>query len=130
MCKSLRLWNNDTSLASDAVRGDLVRILTKLLKKKKKSGYDGIIIETTGLADPAPVAQTFFVDVRCLAVQPCKLTCTFADATGPLYCCCLAPIVCDCALVQSKGDGSNFQKYPDVCSRGTSHECLSVAQLS
>ncbi len=44
-----------------AVRGDLVRILTKLLKSKTK--YDGILIETTGLADPAPVAQTFFVDV-------------------------------------------------------------------
>ncbi|CAL5225787.1 g8562 [Coccomyxa viridis] len=42
------------------VRGDLVRILTKLLKSKTK--YDGILIETTGLADPAPVAQTFFVD--------------------------------------------------------------------
>ena len=70
MCKSLRLRNNDASLASDAVRGDLVRILTKLLKKKKKSRYDGIIIETTGLADPAPVAQTLFVDVRCLAMHP------------------------------------------------------------
>ena len=44
------------------MRGDLVRILTKLLKNKKK--YDGILVETTGLADPAPVAQTFFVDVR------------------------------------------------------------------
>ena len=77
-----------------------MRILTKLLKKKK-SGYDGIIIETTGLADPAPVAQTFFVDVRCLAMQPCNLTCTSANATGPSHCCCLAPIVCvlcACAL--------------------------------
>lgn len=44
-----------------AVRGNLVRILTKLLKGKTR--YDGILIETTGLADPAPVAQTFFVDV-------------------------------------------------------------------
>ena len=44
-----------------AVREDLVRILTKLLKGKTR--YDGILIETTGLADPAPVAQTFFVDV-------------------------------------------------------------------
>ena len=43
------------------MRGDLVRILTKLLKGKTR--YDGILIETTGLADPAPVAQTFFVDV-------------------------------------------------------------------
>ncbi|KAL4434344.1 hypothetical protein ABPG75_000785 [Micractinium tetrahymenae] len=42
------------------VRGDLIRILTKLLKRKNK--FDHILIETTGLADPAPVAQTFFVD--------------------------------------------------------------------
>jgi len=42
------------------VRGDLVETLKKLAKKVKK--FDGIIIETTGLADPAPVAQTFFVD--------------------------------------------------------------------
>ena len=91
---SLRLRNNDARLAPDAVRGDLVRILTKLLKKKKSSGYDGIIIETTGLADPAPVAQTFFVDVRCTAVLHCSLTCTSANATGLSHCCCLAPILC------------------------------------
>ena len=42
------------------VRGDLVQTLLKLAKKVAK--FDGIIIETTGLADPAPVAQTFFVD--------------------------------------------------------------------
>lgn len=42
------------------VRGDLIRIVTKLLSKKGK--YDHIIIETTGMADPAPVAQTFFQD--------------------------------------------------------------------
>lgn len=42
------------------VRGDLIRILTKLMKRKNK--FDAILIETTGLADPAPVAQTFFVD--------------------------------------------------------------------
>lgn len=42
------------------VRGDLIRILNRLLKRKSK--LDAIMIETTGLADPAPVAQTFFVD--------------------------------------------------------------------
>jgi G3E family GTPase len=42
------------------VRGDLVRILDGLMKRKGK--FDAIILETTGLADPAPVAQTFFVD--------------------------------------------------------------------
>lgn len=43
-----------------SVRGDLIRILTALFKRR--SSFDGIIIETTGLADPAPVAQTFFAD--------------------------------------------------------------------
>ena len=42
------------------VRGDLVGTLKKLYEKVAK--FDGVIIETTGLADPAPVAQTFFVD--------------------------------------------------------------------
>jgi G3E family GTPase len=42
------------------VRGDLIRILGGLMKRADR--FDGIIVETTGLADPAPVAQTFFVD--------------------------------------------------------------------
>jgi G3E family GTPase len=42
------------------VRGDLIRILGTLMKRKDK--FDYILVETTGLADPAPVAQTFFVD--------------------------------------------------------------------
>jgi G3E family GTPase len=42
------------------VRGDLIRIIEGLMKRRGK--FDAIIIETTGLADPAPVAQTFFVD--------------------------------------------------------------------
>jgi len=42
------------------VRGDLIRILEGLMKRKGR--FDSIIVETTGLADPAPVAQTFFVD--------------------------------------------------------------------
>ena len=41
------------------VRGDLTEMLKKLYDKIKD--FDGVIIETTGLADPAPVAQTFFV---------------------------------------------------------------------
>src|SRR6187397_3253380 len=42
------------------VRGDLVRIIDGLMRRKGK--FDAIIVETTGLADPAPVAQTFFMD--------------------------------------------------------------------
>ena len=42
------------------VRGDLIRIIEGLMKRKGR--FDAIIVETTGLADPAPVAQTFFVD--------------------------------------------------------------------
>lgn len=42
------------------VRGDLIRIIENLMKRRGK--FDAIIVETTGLADPAPVAQTFFVD--------------------------------------------------------------------
>jgi len=42
------------------VRGDLIRVLQGLMKRK--GGFDAIVVETTGLADPGPVAQTFFVD--------------------------------------------------------------------
>merc|ERR1712224_1058955 len=42
------------------VRGDLVKALKNLWAKIAQ--FDAVIIETTGLADPAPVAQTFFVD--------------------------------------------------------------------
>jgi G3E family GTPase len=42
------------------VRGDLIRILGNLMKRRDR--FDQIVIETTGLADPAPVAQTFFMD--------------------------------------------------------------------
>ncbi|MDF2964020.1 MAG: cobalamin biosynthesis protein CobW [Paenibacillus sp.] len=49
------------------VRGDLIRILGELMDAKRGLGdrkvdFDRVLIETTGLADPAPVAQTFFVD--------------------------------------------------------------------
>lgn len=42
------------------VRGDLIRILNNLMKRRDK--FDAILLETTGMADPGPVAQTFFVD--------------------------------------------------------------------
>jgi len=43
------------------VRGDLIRIISGLMRRGLDK-FDGIIVETTGLADPAPVAQTFFMD--------------------------------------------------------------------
>ncbi len=42
------------------VRGDLIRIIGNLMKRKDR--FDYIVIETTGMADPGPVAQTFFMD--------------------------------------------------------------------
>ena len=42
------------------VRGDLIRILGHLMKRRDK--FDYIMVETTGMADPGPVAQTFYVD--------------------------------------------------------------------
>jgi G3E family GTPase len=46
------------------VRGDLIRVVQGLAKRQTRMGaaFDAIIVETTGLADPGPVAQTFFVD--------------------------------------------------------------------
>src|ERR687888_2816449 len=44
------------------VRGDLIRILGNLMKRRDK--FDHILVETTGMADPGPVAQTFFSDVE------------------------------------------------------------------
>ena len=46
------------------VRGDLIRVLSGLMKRQGAAGrgFDAIVVETTGLADPGPVAQTFFVD--------------------------------------------------------------------
>ncbi|MBS7545344.1 CobW family GTP-binding protein [Ancylobacter oerskovii] len=60
------------------VRGDLIRIIDGLLKRK--DGFDGIIVETTGLADPAPVAQTFFVDETVGAKTALDAVVTVADA--------------------------------------------------
>jgi G3E family GTPase len=60
------------------VRGDLVRIIGGLMKRAGK--LDGIIVETTGLADPAPVAQTFFVDDEVRAKTRLDAIVTVADA--------------------------------------------------
>jgi G3E family GTPase len=60
------------------VRGDLIRIISGLMKRKGK--FDGIIIETTGLADPAPVAQTFFVDPEITQFAALDAIVTLVDA--------------------------------------------------
>src|SRR5438067_3039067 len=60
------------------VRGDLVRILDGLMKRKGK--FDAIIVETTGLADPGPVAQTFFVDEDVRARTELDSVTTVVDA--------------------------------------------------
>jgi G3E family GTPase len=60
------------------VRGDLIRILGKLLKRKDK--FDYVLIETTGLADPAPVAQTFFSDDEMKARLQLDAIVTVVDA--------------------------------------------------
>jgi G3E family GTPase len=60
------------------VRGDLVRIIDGLMRRKGK--FDAIIVETTGLADPAPVAQTFFMDEAVSAKTRLDAVVTVADA--------------------------------------------------
>src|SRR3954453_16379971 len=60
------------------VRGDLIRILEGLMKRRGR--FDAIIVETTGLADPAPVAQTFFVDQDVSSAARLDAVVTVADA--------------------------------------------------
>jgi G3E family GTPase len=60
------------------VRGDLIRIVEGLLKRKGK--FDAILVETTGLADPAPVAQTFFVDADVRDAAQLDAVVTVVDA--------------------------------------------------
>ena len=60
------------------VRGDLIRILAGLMRRSRR--FDGILLETTGLADPAPVAQTFFVDDEVRRRTKLDAIVTVADA--------------------------------------------------
>jgi G3E family GTPase len=62
------------------VRGDLIRILSGLMKRADQ--LDAIIVETTGLADPAPVAQTFFVDQDVAERTKLDAIVTVADAVN------------------------------------------------
>ncbi|HEV7466171.1 MAG TPA: GTP-binding protein [Candidatus Dormibacteraeota bacterium] len=60
------------------VRGDLIRILGNLMRRRDR--FDHILIETTGIADPAPVAQTFFVDNEIATQLRLDAIVTLADA--------------------------------------------------
>lgn len=60
------------------VRGDLIRVLNGLLRRGRN--LDGILVETTGLADPAPVAQTFFTDRDIAARTSLDSVITLVDA--------------------------------------------------
>jgi G3E family GTPase len=60
------------------VRGDLIRIIGNLMRRRDK--FDHLVIETTGLADPAPVIQTFFVDDDVQAQTHLDAVVTMVDA--------------------------------------------------
>jgi G3E family GTPase len=60
------------------VRGDLIRIIGNLMKRRDK--FDHLVIETTGLADPAPVIQTFFMDEDVQAQTRLDAVVTVVDA--------------------------------------------------
>ena len=64
------------------VRGDLIRVLSGLMRRQTASrrAFDAIIVETTGLADPGPVAQTFFVDEDVRAKTRLDSVTTVVDA--------------------------------------------------
>ncbi|MGE0874304.1 MAG: GTP-binding protein [Burkholderiales bacterium] len=60
------------------VRGDLIGVLERLLRQPGR--FDAIVVETTGLADPAPVAQTFFMDEEVRAATALDAIVTVVDA--------------------------------------------------
>ncbi len=64
------------------VRGDLIRVVEGLMKRPGQ--FDGILVETTGLANPAPVAQTFFMDEDVRAKSRLDAVVTVADALNLL----------------------------------------------
>jgi G3E family GTPase len=78
------------------VRGDLIRIFSNLMQKREK--FDHLVIETTGLADPAPVIQSFFVDeimrlqTQLDAVSTGKAT-KFRSRLPLLMCCCSTKLI-------------------------------------
>ena len=84
------------------VRGDLVEALKKLHKRIEK--FDGIIIETTGLADPAPVVQTFFVDEAIQEMYTLDSVITVVDAKHILD-----------RLAEEKPEGVENESVEQIC---------------
>ncbi|KAL9187574.1 hypothetical protein ACHAXT_001677 [Thalassiosira profunda] len=84
------------------VRGDLVEALKRLHKKVEK--FDGVIIETTGLADPAPVVQTFFVDDDISEMYSLDSVITVVDAK----------VILD-RLAEEKPEGVENESVEQVC---------------
>ena len=72
------IFEMNNGCACCTVRGDLIRIISALLKRRGR--FDGIIVETTGLANPAPVAQTFFIDETLQAKTRLDAIVTVVDA--------------------------------------------------
>ncbi|GFH51502.1 hypothetical protein CTEN210_07978 [Chaetoceros tenuissimus] len=84
------------------VRGDLVEALKKLYKRIDQ--FDGVIIETTGLADPAPVVQTFFVDETIQQYYSLDSVITVVDAKEILT-----------RLAEEKPEGVENESVEQVC---------------
>mmetsp|Transcript_14143 Transcript_14143/g.23229 ORF Transcript_14143/g.23229 Transcript_14143/m.23229 type:complete len:396 (+) Transcript_14143:1-1188(+) len=84
------------------VRGDLVEALKRLHKRMDK--FDGVIIETTGLADPAPVVQTFFVDEDIPTLYSLDSVITVVDAK----------VILD-RLAEEKPEGVENESVEQVC---------------
>jgi len=84
------------------VRGDLVKVLKRL--QKKMSQFDGVIIETTGLADPAPVVQTFLIDDDIRKVYNLDSVITVVDAKHILA-----------RLAEEKPEGVENEAVEQVC---------------
>src|SRR5688500_8222090 len=72
------LFETNNGCICCTVRGDLIRILGQLMKRRDK--FDYILIETTGMADPGPVAQTFFLDDEVQAKTTIDGIVTLVDA--------------------------------------------------
>lgn len=84
------------------VRGDLVEALKKLYKRIDQ--FDGVIIETTGLADPAPVVQTFFVDEAIQQFYSLDSVITVVDAKEILT-----------RLAEEKPEGVENESVEQIC---------------